>query len=245
MRVLGVITARGGSKGIPKKNLAPLLGKPLLWYTAKAALEAKSLTRVILSTDDEEIAEVGRQCGVDVPFMRPPELAQDDTPTVPVLQHAVRILESAGERYDAICLLQPTNPFRRPEHIDACVSMLFKRSADAVVTVLPVPHEYNPHWVYFQRKDGSLYLSTGEYEPLPRRQLLPPAFHRDGSVYVMRRDVLMEQGSLYGKKLLGLLLNPEESVNIDSPEDLAKAEALARRLLKSNEGHTRCVELQS
>lgn len=228
-KVLGIVTARGGSKGIPRKNLVTLAGKPLLQYTAEAALAAKTLSRVILSTDDPEIAEVGRLCGLEVPFMRPKELAQDDTPTLPVLQHAVRFLEEKGERYDAICLLQPTNPLRKPEWIDDCVRLLFERGADAVVTVLPVPYEYNPHWVYFQREDGTLYLSTGEKEPIPRRQLLPPAFHREGSVYVTRRDVLMEQNSLYGEKLLGYVLNPEECVNIDSIEDLARAEELLKK----------------
>jgi|GEM_PF-75007 len=224
--VLGIIPARGGSKGIPRKNLALLCGKPLLQYTAEAALAATTLTRVILSTDDPEIAEVGRRCGLDVPFMRPQELGRDDTPTLPVVQHAVRFLEERGDFYDAICLLQPTNPLRRPEWIDACVRLLFERGADAVVTVLPVPHEYNPHWVYFQREDGTLYLSTGEQEPLPRRQLLPPAFHREGSVYVTRRDVLMERNSLYGESVLGYVLDPEETVNVDGPEDVARAEVL-------------------
>lgn len=228
--VLGIVTARGGSKGIPCKNLASLAGKPLLQYTAEAALAAQSLTRVILSTDNPEIAEVGRHCGLVVPFFRPEELAQDNTPTLPVLQHAVRFLEGQGERYDAVCLLQPTNPLREPEHIDACVRLLFEQEADAVVTVLPVPHEYNPHWVYFQHEDGRLYLTTGEREPLPRRQLLPPAFHREGSVYVTLRDVLMEKNSLYGERLLGYTLDPEESVNIDRPKDLEVAEALLKTL---------------
>ena len=232
MKVLGVVTARGGSKGIPRKNLVPLLGKPLLQYTAECALSARSLSRVILSTDDPEIAEVGKRLGLDVPFLRPKELAQDDTPTLPVLQHAVRFLEEQGEQYDAVCLLQPTNPLRKPGWIDDCVRLLSETGADAVVTVLPVPYEYNPHWVYFQREDGTLYLSTGEKEPIPSRQLLPPAYHREGSVYVTRRDVLMEQNSLYGDKLLGYVLDPNESVNIDSPDDLIKAEELLKRIGK-------------
>src|SRR5262245_25269040 len=115
MQVLGVVTARGGSKSIPRKNLAPLLGRPLLAYTAEAALGSRRLTRVVLSTDDPEIARVGRQCGLEVPFLRPPELARDETPTIPVLQHAVRELEASDRRYDAVLVLQPTNPLRRAE----------------------------------------------------------------------------------------------------------------------------------
>ena len=113
MRVLGIVTARGGSKGIPRKNIAPLLGKPLLAYTAEAALAAKHLTRTVLSTEDEEIASVGHACGLDVPFLRPAELARDETPTMPVLQDVVRKLEALGEFYEAVFILQPTNPLRR------------------------------------------------------------------------------------------------------------------------------------
>lgn len=226
MRVLGVVTARGGSRGIPRKNIRPLCGKPLLEYTAEAALGAKSLSRVILTTEDAEIAEIGKRCGLETPFIRPVELAGDDTPTLPVLQHAVRTLEDARDRYDAVCLLQPTNPLRRSEHIDRCVEMLVSSGADSVVTMLPVPAEYNPHWVYFEDAAGFLRISTGETSPIPRRQDLPPAYHREGSVYVTRRDVLMEQNSLFGTRLAGYLMNPEESVNIDSLEDWERAEIL-------------------
>jgi CMP-N,N'-diacetyllegionaminic acid synthase len=225
-RVLGIITARGGSKGIPRKNIRFLGAKPLLQYTAEAALGAKRLTRVILSTDDEEIAEVGRQCGLGVPFMRPSELARDETPTLPVLQHAVRELEAEGESYDAICLLQPTTPFRRSEDIDACIELLAQSGAGCVMTVLPVPAEHNPHWVYFRNRDGLLHLSTGEETPIPRRQMLPLAYHREGSVYVTRRDILMEQNSLYGSSVAGHLVDSSRSVNLDTPGDWERAETL-------------------
>ncbi|MGB1249488.1 MAG: cytidylyltransferase domain-containing protein [Candidatus Promineifilaceae bacterium] len=224
LRVLGIITARGGSKGVPRKNIRLLAGKPLLQYTAEAASASMRLTRTVLSTDDAEIADVGRACGLDVPFMRPAELAQDRTPTLPVLQHVVDTLEAEGECYDAICLLQPTNPLRRAEQIDGCIELFERSKADSVVTMLPVPAEYNPHWVYFQNEDGSFQLSTGELQPIPRRQSLPPAFHREGSVYVMGRDVLMEQGSLFGRKLLGYPIDPSQSVNIDTWDDWKSAE---------------------
>ena len=230
--MLAVIPARGGSKGVPRKNIRLLGGKPLLAYTAAAALASRKLLRVILSTDDAEIAEVGRQYGIDVPFLRPPELAADDTPTLPVLQHAVRLFEDAGAKVDAVCLLQPTNPFRTAATIDGCINLLESSDADAVVTILPVPPEHNPHWVYFQDADGLLRLSTGEATPIPRRQMLPPAFHREGSVYVTRRDVLMKADSLYGSKVAGYLLDPSTSMNIDTLEDWAQAEAM----LNSNYG---------
>jgi len=237
LRVLGVVTARGGSKGIPRKNLALLAGKPLLAYTAEAALAAARLSRVVLSTDDEQIAEAGRQMGLDVPFLRPSELARDDTPTLPVLQDVVRRLEADGDRYDAICLLQPTNPLRQPSDIDRCIEVLESTDADAVVTLLAVPDKYNPHWVYFPDADGDLHLSTGEVTPIPRRQALPAAYHREGSVYVTRREVLMEKNSLFGSRLRGVELVAANSVNIDSPADLERAE----QILSRAQG-TKCID---
>lgn len=228
MRVLGIIPARGGSKGVPRKNIRMLNGKPLLQYTAEAALGAQRLTRIILSTDDEEIAQVGRQCGLDVPFIRPAELAVDNAPTLPVIQHAVRWIESTGDGYDVVCLLQPTNPLRTSEQIDACIAHLIESQADSVVTVLPVPAEYNPHWVYFRDDSGLLHLSTGEKTPIPRRQELPPAFHRDGSVYVTRRDVLMIENSLYGARVIGYPVELSQSINIDTLDDWRRAEELLR-----------------
>jgi CMP-N,N'-diacetyllegionaminic acid synthase len=229
MRVLGIVTARGGSKGVPGKNIRPLGGKPLIAWTADAARGATRLARTILSTDDPAIADAGRACGLDVPFMRPAELATDAAPTLPVLQHAVAALEAGGERYDAICLLQPTNPFRTSALIDACIDRLATTGADCVVTTLPVPAEYNPHWVYFANGDGELRAALGG-EPITRRQALPPAVHREGSVYVTRRDVLVG-GSLYGTRVVGVEVAAADHVNIDTPDDWAQAEALlaARR----------------
>jgi len=228
MRVLGLIPARGGSKGIPRKNIKLLAGKPLLQYTAESALSASKLSRIILTTEDPDVLDVGRRCGLDVPFLRPPELAADDTPTLPVVQHALHWLERQGESYDAVCLLQPTNPMRRAEDIDACIELLETTDADAVVTVLPVPPEYNPHWVYFKAQTGTLKLCTGEAEPIPRRQELPPAFHREGSIYVTRAQVVMKQNSLFGKHLVGYLLDPTRTVNIDDSQDWERAERLLR-----------------
>lgn len=226
MRVVGIVTARGGSKGIPGKNVRLLRGKPLLQYTAEAALASRGLNRVILSTEDEQLATIGRSCGLEVPFLRPAELARDDTPTLPVLQHAVGELERQGDRYDAVCLLQPTNPLRSADDIDGCIAQLENSGADAVVTVLPIPAKHNPHWAYFQTSDGYLRLSTGETNPIPRRQDLPPAFHREGSVYLTRRDVLMEGNSLYGKLLTGYVLDADRCVSIDDLADWARAEQL-------------------
>jgi CMP-N-acetylneuraminic acid synthetase len=226
MRTVGLVPARGGSKGVPRKNIRRINGKPLLEYTAEAALKATRLSRVILTTDDEEIASVGRSCGLEVPFLRPTDLSADDTPTLPVLQHAVRWFEEQGTTYDAVCLLQPTSPMRSPEEIDGSIELLESSGADSVVTVRRVPDEYNPFWVYFKDEHGWLNLSTGGNTPIKRRQDLPPAYHRDGSVYVIRRHVLMERNSLYGERTCGYLLSGERWVNIDTPEDLDRAAAV-------------------
>lgn len=231
MRVLGLIPARGGSKGVLRKNVRLLGGKPLLQWSIEAALAARSLTSVVVSTDDEEVAAVGRKCGAIVPFLRPSELAADDTPTLPVIQHAVRTLETNGDRFDIVCLLQPTSPFRTAADIDACIELLITSGADSVISVLRVPPEYNPHWVYFTASDGSLSLSTGESEPLPRRQVLPAAFHRDGSVYVTRRDVVIEKSSLYGKRVLGYEVTQPRTINIDTPADLVRADSMTQELV--------------
>jgi CMP-N,N'-diacetyllegionaminic acid synthase len=225
-RVLGLIPARGGSKGLPRKNTRLLGGRPLLDYTAKSALTAGRVSRVVLSTEDSEVAEVGRRCGLEVPFMRPADLAQDETPSLSVVQHALRWLEARGDCYDAVCLLQPTSPFRGAGEIDACIALLDESAADAVVTVRRVPDEFNPHWTYLRDADGYLRLSTGETSPIPRRQELPPAFHRDGSVYVMRRDVVLGRNSLYGDRLVGYVVDDRPWVDIDTPADWARAEAM-------------------
>ena len=195
-------------------------------YTAESALAARRLSRVILSTEDPEIADVGRRCGLEVPFVRPRELSADTTPGFLVVKHALEWMEDHAESFDALCLLQPTNPLRRPEDIDGCFELLEASGADAVVSILAVPAEYNPHWVSFRDAEGHLRLSTGEDAPLPRRQELPPAFHREGSVYVTRRDVIMHDDSLYGSKLVGYLMDPARSINIDTMSDWERAEAL-------------------
>ncbi len=224
MKVLGIIPARSGSKGVHRKNIKLLCGKPLLAYTIESALKASRLTRIILSTEDEEIANVGMSWGADVPFLRPRELAEDSSPTLPVVQHALETLEYAGEQYDAVCLLQPTNPLRRSFDVDNCIELLEKTGADSVISVLPVPAEYNPHWVYWKSEDGSLGLATGENEPIPRRQDLPPAFHREGSVYVTRTEIVRSRQSLYGNNIMGYEIPPEFSSNIDTLSDWQEVE---------------------
>ena len=216
--VLGLIPARGGSKGIPRKNIRLLGGKPLLSYTVSAARESAYLSRVLLSTDDPEIADVGRAEGLDVPFLRPAELGLDSTPMIDVVLHCIHWLQGHGEHYDAVCLLQPTSPIRSVNTIDRCIAELWARDADCVVSVRPVPTEYNPHWVYFVGPDGQLHLSTGEKEPIAARQQLPAALHRDGSVFVAKVKGILARQSLYGERMLGVVSPEAEARDLDTEE---------------------------
>ncbi len=211
---------------MPRKNIQLLASRPLLHYTAVCAFAASRLSKVVLSTDDTIIARVGKEYGLDVPFLRPSELAQDDTPMLPVVQHAIAYLEQQGEYFDAICLLQPTSPLRMPADIDACIELLEESGADAVVSVGLVPAKFNPHWTYFQDQSGCLRLSTGEQDPISRRQALPQAFYRDGSIFVTRRDICMEENSLYGRRVVGHLSQGPANPDIDTLEDWEQVQRL-------------------
>jgi CMP-N,N'-diacetyllegionaminic acid synthase len=220
MRTLGIIPARGGSKGIPRKNIQPLLGKPLLWYTARTALLSSRLTRVVLSTEDEEIAAVGRSCGLDVPFMRPPELARDDSPTLPVLQDVVTRLEKAGEVYDAVMTLQVTNPLRRTSDIDGAIQLLDETGADSVISFTDVGARHPSKMKSIDA--GGRVIDPPFFLPAegPRRQELTPIYRREGSIYLTRHDVLMRQNSLKGSDCRAWLVPEEWSCDVDSPFDL-------------------------
>jgi len=228
MRVLGIVTARGGSKGIPRKNICLLAGKPLLQYTAEAALAAKRLTRVVLSTDDPEIADVGRGCGLDVPFMRPPELARDDTPTLPVLQDVVRRTEATGERYDAVLALQPTNPLRRSADIDGAIELLERSGADSVISFVDTGEKHPARMKFIDAEGRVIDPPFAEQFEGQRRQDLPKLYLREGSIYLTRRDVLMNQNSMKGRDCRAWIMAEDRACNIDTPFDLF----LAGQLLK-------------
>jgi CMP-N,N'-diacetyllegionaminic acid synthase len=196
------------------------MGRPLLAYTAETARRARRLERIILSTDDEEIAAVGCACGIEVPFLRPRELAGDGTPTVPVLQDALRRLESAGGVYDAVFLLQPTNPLRTVEDIDGAIGLLESSGADSVISFSDAG-ERHPARMKFIDSAGRVNDPpfAEAFEGMPRQQL-PKLYLRDGSVYLTRRDVLMEQSSLKGRDCRAWIIPEERAWNIDSPFDL-------------------------
>lgn len=222
---LAVIPARGGSKGLPGKNTRPLAGLPLIGWSIRSAKESRTLTRTIVSTEDPSIAETARAAGGDVPFMRPAELAQDDSSLVGVLRHAVAWFESnEGTRVEVVVLLQPTSPFRAAEDIDSVVRLILEGGADSAETV--VEDHAHPYHRYFL-KDGRLLPWRPEMSASSRRQDFPPVYKPTGSVYTVRRDLLMEEGVLSGKDHRGLLVGPERSIDIDDEWDFRLAQWLA------------------
>lgn len=231
MKILALIPARGGSKGLPGKNIRPLQGKPLLQYAVEAALSSRSITHTLVSTNDVAIQQVALAAGAEAPFLRPAALAQDDTPTLPVVQHALRwLLENEQQHFDFVCLLQPTSPFRPAGFIDRAVEKLLSSGADSLVSVLPVPPEYNPHWVFEPDADGMLRIATGESHIIPRRQALPSAFFRDGALYLSKTSAILQENSLYGKRITYLESDPANHCNIDTMDDWQQAEKMAERL---------------
>jgi CMP-N-acetylneuraminic acid synthetase len=239
LRALAIIPARGGSKSVPQKNLHPLGGKPLIAWTILAARRAEALHRVIVSTDDRRIAEVARTYGAEVPFLRPLEIAADDTPDLPVFQHALRVLrDTEGYVPDAIVHLRPTQPFRTAEEIDEVVELLGRTGADCVKSVCPVSqHPFKMYRLAGDRDRLVPYLDTGERRlrgPDVPRQGLEPVYLSAGVVDAVRREVV-ESNSTEGEWVVPYFADPTRYVNLDSPLDFAVAEALFKTLNWSEE----------
>ena len=224
-RVLGLVPARDGSKGVPGKNVRPLAGRPLLEYTARAAQESGVIDRLVLSTDSADIADVGRRAGLEVPFLRPAALAGDETPMLPVIRHAVDTLASGGWQPEIVVLLQPTSPLRRAGHIRDAVQLLRETNADSVVTVIEVPRHLSPDYV-MKIEDGRLRHFLPEGARLTRRQDARQAYSRDGTVYACWVRTIERIGSLYGDDCRPLVIDPRDSLSIDSPADWEAAERM-------------------
>lgn len=226
-RVLALIPARGGSKGVPEKNTRLLAGRTLLEYAAESAVASGVFDRIVLSTDSDRIASEGRRVGLEVPFVRPADLACDDTPMLPVIQHALGALEQDGWDPDIVVLLQPTSPLRRAEHIRAAVQQLLDSGADSVVTVVEIPRHYSPDYV-MRIDDGRLEPFLAEGEDVTRRQDARSAFVRDGTVYAFWSRTAREMHSIYGRDCRPLILSALDSITIDTPTDWTEAERRIR-----------------
>ena len=238
-KVLAVIPARGGSKGVPRKNVRLLGGRPLISYTIECAAAARDrFHRIVVSTDDAEIAAVSRRYGADVPFMRPAELARDDSPAIPAIQHAVGWVEEHDRiRLDWILILQPTEPFRAPDDIRHCLALGFEGGCDSVISVVQV---FAVHPILMKRIDQNRLLPFCVEEPegTRRQDYRPAAYMRNGAIYLTRRDVLMEQGSIWGKEIRPYVMSSEKSVSIDTELDLKLAELLMAENLVTDGSET-------
>jgi CMP-N,N'-diacetyllegionaminic acid synthase len=219
--VLAIIPARGGSKGVPRKNIRFIAGKPLIAWTIKESKKSKYLDRIILSSDDEEIIAVARQWNCDVPFARPPELSQDHITGIDPILHAI---ETIQDNYDYVVVLQPTSPLRLVEDIDGCIEKCVSQNASACVTVTEV--EKSPYWMYFLDDEEKLnpVLEQGDHELL--RQLLKKAYALNGAVYVAKTDWFTKHNKFISEATIAYLMPKSRSIDIDTELDLRICEIL-------------------
>ena len=227
MKVLGIIPARGGSKKVPQKNIRLLAGKPLISYTIEAALKSKHIDRLIVSTDDQQIAKVAKKYGAEVPFLRPAVLAQDDTPDQPVFQHALKILKDQDNyEPDIVLNLRPTTPFKSPQLIDKVIERLKKTKAGIVRTMSPVEGVYHPYWMYSINNDARAipFLEKINISDYYQRQLLPEVYRINGVVDAYTKPMVVNGDMLSNDSLVGLAIPEEESIDIDSDFDFLLCE---------------------
>ncbi len=214
---IGIIPARGGSKRVPGKNIRPIAGKPLLAWTAEAARGSR-LDRVFLSTDSEDVAKIGRDLGIEVPYLRPAALAEDSTQMLPVLQQFVGWLEQAGSAITSIVLLQPTSPLRLPEHIDQSLDLFENRKPKSVVSITDVPSAFG----------SSKFMALGADGSVTKVALQPTDGFvvRNGPAIVVTAPQVIKRGELYGQPTLGFPMARRYSLDIDDEEDFLFAEQM-------------------
>lgn len=219
IKAVAIIPARGGSKGIPRKNIKELCGKPLIGHVIQTALNVEELDRVIVSTEDAEIAKVSKEWGADVPFIRPDELAKDEVPTLPVLQHAVEYLEKNEKYYpDIIVLLYPTSPLLSHERISEGIELLKNGGFDSVLSVV---EDRGHYWIENNEQYERLYPKV-----LKNRQLTKPLFRENGALYICKKEVLMNENFLVGNDVGFVIMQEKESIDIDEPFDFEMCELL-------------------
>jgi CMP-N-acetylneuraminic acid synthetase len=233
LRVLAVVPARGGSKGIPRKNLQLLGGKPLVALAVEAGRAATLVSRVLCSTDDPEIADAARAAGGEVPFLRPPDLARDTSEDWPVFMHALDFLAREDNWVpDVVVNLRPTSPLRRPSHVDDAIRLLQDTGADSVKAVCLA--RQHPHKMWLRQPDGQIepFLKTPfrltRGPDVPRAQL-EDVYWQNGVVDVTRREVILEQKMIIGRRVAGLVTETADSIDIDTPLDLALAELILQQ----------------
>jgi CMP-N,N'-diacetyllegionaminic acid synthase len=239
--IVGLITARGGSRGIPRKNVTDVAGKPLIAWTIEAALASRHLSEVIVSTDDEEIAATARTYGACVPFMRPAELARDDSPHFAVVEHAIDWLKTHRRvPVQFLLLLQPTSPLRTAQDIDAAVELGSLKQAPAVVSVMHTDH--HPYTTYRLQADGTLDVFVPTTIDYLRRQALPPAYVLNGAIYLNDCEVLLRARTFVPQGTRAYVMPAERSLDIDSPWDLHLANLILRDRLGVAAQPRQCVD---
>lgn len=221
--VIGIIPARGGSKGLKRKNILPVAGKPLLAWTIEEARKSKYLDRLILSSDDSEIISVAKKYSCEVPFRRPKELSKDETPGIAPVLHAIRALP---EKYDYIVLLQPTSPLRLAEDIDACIKQCISGRHQSCVSV--TEPEKSPFWMYMRNSKGMIKPLLRTKKNITRRQALPRVYALNGAVYVAECGALVKNRLFVMQRTSAYIMPPVRSLDIDTKLDLLKLEAVLR-----------------
>lgn len=221
-KVLGIIPARGGSKGVPRKNIREVAGKPLIAWTIEEAKKSKYIDRLILSTEDDEIISIAQEWGCDVPFVRPAELSQDDTPGIEPVIHAIQLLPG----YDYVVLLQPTSPLRKVEDIDGCIELCVSKQESSCVSVT-MPDK-SPYWMFTVDGDGLMHPLIEQTAIIPRRQDLPKVYALNGAVYVSNVTLLLEQRSFLTENTIAYVMTKSSSIDIDTDADINIAESLIK-----------------
>ncbi|PLX68537.1 MAG: CMP-N-acetlyneuraminic acid synthetase [Denitrovibrio sp.] len=229
-KVLGLVIARGGSKGLPGKNLLELGGKPLVCHSIDAGLNSEYIDDVVISTEDEAIADVARKCGCKVPFMRPDELATDSAKSIDVIKYALEALIEIGDIYDYFVLLQPTTPFRDASHIDDCLRMLSDKDADSVVSVTEAEH--HTLWMNELPEDMCMKGFIRPEAENKNRQDLPKHYRINGGVYAVRCSYMLSTMKLYSDRSYAYLMDNESSIDIDNSLDFELAKLVIEKRKK-------------
>ncbi|MEG1254894.1 acylneuraminate cytidylyltransferase family protein [Clostridium sp.] len=226
--ILAIIPARGGSKGVPRKNIKKLEGKPLIGYTIEAAKNCSSVSRVIVSTEDNEIAEVSKQFGAEIPYLRPSELSGDNSPTIDCILHVINYLkENEDYKPDYVLLLQCTSPLRNSTHVEETIEKLLNSNYDSIVSVCEA--EVNPYWAnVFQGDKLKYFIEEGKI--ITRRQDLPDVYRMNGAIYLIKTDVLIKERTFEPENLMGYIMDSYSSVDIDTEMDFKIAEAIVKEL---------------
>jgi len=238
-KILGIITARGGSKGVLGKNIKPLLGKPLISYTIEAARKSEALDRLILSTDDKKIIEVVKKYDCEIPFVRPAHLASDTASSPAVVKHAVQWLKD-NENYcpDYVMLLQPTSPLRQPFHIQESTDLILKTGADMVLSVAEITENFSPYKAMILNEKGTLRLFNGKHvrERISRRQDMPQTYWSVGSIYLFKTELLFnsQEPNFFGDNIVPYYIDKKYVVDINVPEDWEEAEKAMKKLTEIN-----------